>query len=175
MQWWHDRGPWCTEVSYSTDDSMIGLRGLYNFRWPDLPSKANHLFSTGESSASAFADFSAHDYASSSGSNDSMVHHDINLINSNNISASNEETKVTRSKSSAVARTTGVPSRKMNSKTKSTLAATTRSDNQSITETASKTLSNNHTVNGNHDEGDGIWSAGAEIYYSVKEKSGGGK
>ncbi|RKP06289.1 hypothetical protein THASP1DRAFT_18658, partial [Thamnocephalis sphaerospora] len=34
LQWLHDRGPWCTEVSYSTDDAMLGVRGLYNFNWP---------------------------------------------------------------------------------------------------------------------------------------------
>ncbi|KAI9598024.1 hypothetical protein BDF19DRAFT_382944 [Syncephalis fuscata] len=85
MQWWHDRGPWCTEVSYSTDDSMIGLRGLYNFKWPNLPSKANHLFSTGDH------------------------------INGNSTSGNNS----------------------------------------------------------NSNSNDGIWSAGAEVYYSAKEKSGG--
>lgn len=35
----HDTGKWCTEYSYTTDDAMFGVRGLWNFGDYHLPSE----------------------------------------------------------------------------------------------------------------------------------------
>ncbi|KAG1449103.1 hypothetical protein G6F56_008748 [Rhizopus delemar] len=32
MQFQHDKGKWCSECSYTSDDGLLGLRALYNLR-----------------------------------------------------------------------------------------------------------------------------------------------
>jgi distribution and morphology protein 10 len=147
-QWIHDRGPWCTEVSYSTDDAMLGIRGLYNFYWPNLSSTSTvtHLFANTETPTDdAFADFSAHDASSKTSK-------------SSSVSDRTTTRRMTHSirRSTASARTTGVPTSRRTSDTSTT----------SQTKTSLKSSLENHH---------GIWSVGSEIYYSAKEKSGNGK